>query len=183
MLLKDGTLAVRRVLTVTAKISGYGVVSAAAFVNDGTLTAKGGTLQVIGPETGVGLDAIAKGATLQLYGSVAAQVRMVFLAGTGTLSLKDAGAMDGLIHEFGTGGKIDLLGDASTGMSFANDILTVQNGSTVDATLRFSGAYTAANFALSSDGHGGALVSYVAAGAIRSGAVHGVDANLMPHAV
>ena len=183
VLLTGGTLAVRRVLGISAKIGGYGVVRAAAVLNDGTLTANGGTLQVIGPETGAGTDAIAKGATLELDGSVAAQVRILFQAGAGTLSLKDAGAMDGLIRGFGTGEKIDLLGDASTGMSFANDILMIQNGNAVDATLRFSGSYTAANFALSSDGHGGSLVSYVAAGTARVDAVHGIGPGVMLHAV
>ncbi len=181
VLLAGGTLAVRRDLEITAKINGYGVVSAAAIVNDGTLTARGGTLQVIGPETGAGIDAIAKGATLELDGSVAAQARMVFQSGANTLSLKDAGAMDGLISGFGTGEKIDLLGDASNGMSFAHDILTIDNGNTVEAMLRFSGSYTAANFGLSSDGHGGSLVSYVAAGAIRSDQAHGIDVGLIPH--
>ena len=183
VLLEGGTFAVRRVLELSAKISGYGVVKAAAIENDGSLTAKGGTLRVIGPETGAGINTIAKGATLELDGSVAAQVRMLFQAGAGTLSLTDAGAMDGLIRGFGTGENIDLLGDASTGMSFANDILTIHNGNTVDAMLRFSGSYTAANFELLSDGHGGSLVSYVATGAVRPDAVHGIGPGLMLHAI
>lgn len=107
----------------------------------------------------------------------------MFQSAADTLLLKDAGAMDGLIRGFGTGEKIDLLGNAAPGMSLVNDILTIRNGSTVGCNAAFQRSLHGGGFQAVVGRAWGALVSYVATEAIRSDAVHGIGARLMPHAI
>jgi hypothetical protein len=69
-------------------LSGTGKIDSATLINTGTITASGGTLQIVPNITGSGgVLQIAAGATLQLDGSTAQQIN--FLGGTDTLVLND----------------------------------------------------------------------------------------------
>jgi hypothetical protein len=149
-----------------SQITGTGSVSAAAIGNNGLIDASGGTLVVGGSITGTGSAHILTGAKLELLGSVAASQTITFESGANTLSLGDAAGFAAHILDFGTGDAIDLLGSSATTLSFSNGALTIDDGSTRIAKLTIKGNYDTANFKLTSDGHGGALISYAATNAI-----------------
>jgi len=84
-----------------------------------------------------------------------------FLATTGALDLQTPLDFAGTIAGFAGSDTIDLLKTAATGLSYSGGTLTVLDQSATVATLRFSGSYTQSDFALTSDGHGGALIKFV----------------------
>lgn len=150
-----------------SEVIGSGTVTAATIANAGLLIASGGTLAVGGSITGTGAMRILSGASLQLSGAVGASQTVMFESGANKLVLGDAAKVVGHITDFATGDAIDLLGDAATKLSYATGALTVFNGSTLVAKLEIKGSYTTANFKLASDGHGGSLIGYIAAGSIE----------------
>jgi hypothetical protein len=85
---------------------------------------------------------------------------VVFDSGANTLALGEAADFTGHIADFATGDAIDILGKAATKLSYASGTLTVDNGSTLVAKLKFTGSYTTANFKLTSDNHSGSLISF-----------------------
>ncbi len=147
-----------------SEVVGAGAISAATIANAGLIVASGGTLVANSSVTGTGTMHINSGASLQLGGSVASSQTIVFEAGAHTLSLADAAGVGARILDFAAGDAVDLLGSAATTLSYAGGALTVDDGSTKVAKLAIRGSYTSANFKLASDGHGGSLISYVAAG-------------------
>jgi hypothetical protein len=129
-----------------------------AFDNAGTLTASGGTT-TLGHLTGAGAVDLG-GATLIAHAAASAQT-VDFTTDSGLLDLADPAAFLAAIANFGAGDRIDLLGTAATKLTYANDTLTVLNGSTAVATLHFSTSESLSDFGLSSDGAGGSLISFV----------------------
>ncbi len=94
---------------------------------------------------------------------------VTFGGSTGTLALDPSSALTGLISGFGSGDAIDLgfVSFSNTGMTLGyqantsgpvGGTLTVTDGTNV-ATLALLGQYSAASFALSSDGNGGTFIT------------------------
>jgi hypothetical protein len=160
--LSGGSLNVRESLTLYggSQINGTGTISAATIANAGLIVANGGTLAVSGSITGTGASHIMGGAVLQLGGAVVGTQNIVFESGANELVLGDAAGVNGHILDFAAGDAIDLLGDAATKLSYGGGALTVSNGTTLVAKLEIKGSYTTGNFKLTSDGHGGSLISY-----------------------
>jgi hypothetical protein len=156
--------------------SGTADVSA-AFVNAGLVSATAGTLAFIGSVNNTGtidavsalvtiktdvsgagtLDVGATGTLSLLAGAGSGQV-VDFLSGTGLLDLTKPLAFAGTISGFGAGDKIDLLNTVETTYTYANNILTVKDGSATVANLHFAGSSN--SFSLTSDMHGGTLITF-----------------------
>jgi hypothetical protein len=138
----------------SANIEGFGQVNGAGVTDDGSIIARGGTLTLAGAVSGTGLARIDAGATLQLFGSMAASI--VFGTGGGeTLFAARGAAITGTIFGFGAGDIIDVR-VAATALDYAAGVLTLlDDGRAVDQ-LAVSGRYTTAAFTLSTDSHGGA---------------------------
>jgi hypothetical protein len=142
--------------TFNQDLNGDGVV--------GLYAAPGTTLQIneslAGPS---GSTSIGTGATLELQGADSASV--TFLGSTGTLQVDNAVTFSGQIFNFTGNGslsgsdQIDLrdINYNSVRDAYANGVLTVTDGSNT-AELSFSGSYTLANFAFTSDGSVGTIV-------------------------
>ena len=135
------------------------------FVNTGTLETDGGTLIVNSPVSGGG-NAIIAGGTLEFSG--ASNNNVSFSGGNaGVLALDQSQDFTGNISGFGGQDQIDL-GDigftANTTLNYAANsvdtggILTLSEG-THTTELCLVGNYTASSFAISSDGHGGTLLT------------------------
>jgi len=146
--------------TGTAALGAASLTFAGVIANTGTITATGAVLfdrAVSGTGT---LDIGATG-TLSLLAGAASGQQADFLATTGALDLTAPTSMLGTIAGFAGSDMIDLVKTPETAFSYAAGILTVKSGSTTEATLHFAGTYTAASFAITPDGHGGSLISFV----------------------
>ena len=106
---------------------------------------------------------VADGSTLELHGAVAGKI--TFAGTTGSLKLDDATDFTGQIAGMRGANSIDLANlafGAGATLGYAPDAggatLTVSNGSQA-VIIALLGNYMAANFALSSDGHGGTLIT------------------------
>jgi len=75
-----------------------------------------------------------------------------FLSGSGLLELGQATEFAGLIGNFMQADQIDLLYSTETSWSFANNILTVMDGQTTEASLHFAAGYTQSDFSVSQSG-------------------------------
>ena len=138
--------------------SGVSVVGLAAF-DTGLIEVAGGTLDFQQAITGTGALRIDAGAILEVDSSLAKNVSLAF-NGAATLALKNPTKFAATIGGFAIGDTIDLLKIAATGASInAKDQLVIVNGATTVATLKLSGVYSKAKFAISSDGHGGTRVT------------------------
>lgn len=101
---------------------------AETIMNAGTIQASGGSLYINGT---------VHGGTLQFSG-----------AGQMAFEQQNALADGATITGFGAGDTIDLYLINATGLSFANGVLTVMNGSTTVESLPMAGNYTTGNFQL-----------------------------------
>ncbi len=176
IVLAGGTLEAAGVV-VHGSISGSGTLQATAtaagyqVMNSGTVTAAGGTLDVVGGITGTGALNITSGAQLVLQGSVGATQTVSFAAGTAqeTLALNAPAQMAASISGFTGTDRIELIGETASKVAFSNGVLTVSGfvgSGTVLQTLgalNLSGSYTAASFAISTDGKGDSLITLAAA--------------------
>ena len=167
VVLVGGSVNARADASLFGQVVGAGTFSAVMIANAGQIVASGGTLVVQGSITGTGALGISPNATLDLAGAVASTQNVVFGAGANTLALGNLPGFAGHLFDFATGDAIDLLGHAATKLSYAAGVLSVSNGTTLVAKVQIRGSYTAANFKLGSDGHGGALVSYAATSAAQ----------------
>jgi len=149
-----------------SEIVGAGTITAGSIANAGLLDASGGTLVVTGSITGTGTAEIQSGAKLQLASAVSGQA-ITFESGANTLSLGDAAGFGGHVLDFATGDAIDLLGSVANTLSFSGGALIVDEGTTRIAKIFMNGSYKTANFKLTSDQHGGTLISYVASSSVR----------------
>jgi hypothetical protein len=148
-----------------------------AFINAGTVSGGPGTLAFLGASTnngtieaasvltsfaasvaGTGTLEVAATGTLSLLLGAGSGQTVDFLATTGLLDLTKPLDFAGTIAGFGAGDQIDLLNTAANGLSYAGNVLTVTNGTTTVASLIFAGASN--SFSLSSDLHGGTLISF-----------------------
>jgi len=105
---------------------------------------------------GTGALQIGATGTLALDLGAGAGQQVDFLAATGLLDLAAPLAFTGTISGFGSNARIDLLNTPETSYSYANNILTVQNGSTIVASLHFTDSSN--SFSLTSDQHGGTFI-------------------------
>ncbi len=151
-----------------SEVTGTGTITATNIGNAGLIVASGGTLVVAGSITGTGAMHIQSGSTLELTGSSASNQTIQFESGANQLVLGDAAQVSSHIRDFATGDAVDLLSDPSTTLSYAAGALTVLNGTTQVAKLEIKGSYSAANFKLGTDGHGGSLISYVPTNAVTA---------------
>lgn len=128
--------------------------------NTGTVTATGAQITVAGAVTGTGRLDIGANGSLSLLSSVAATQSVDFLSATGLLQLAKTALFSGKITGFGAGDQIDLQNVSANGDTFSGGALHLTQGKAAVATLAFTGSYSAANFTLGSDGHGGTLISF-----------------------
>jgi hypothetical protein len=136
------------------------------FINSAAVSIGSGKMDFLSSVGGTGTIGIASGATAALLHGAAATQHLNFQvatgqATTGELDLGKPATFLGTIAGFGSMDKTDLLSTPATTLAFAGGKLTVDNGTTVVATLAFSGVYSNSTFALSSDGHGGSLITFV----------------------
>ena len=158
----DGT-AVAGSITVEAgaSVTGMGRIVGVPIVNDGTITATGGTLTFATAMSGTGNLEIGTGATVVVISNIASAVD--FTAGTGeALQLAAGAAVTGTISGFGDGDTISLRVSASS-FTFVGNTLTLENGAgdKVLATLQLAGSYSAANFDLTKEANGITQISYI----------------------
>jgi hypothetical protein len=147
--------------TGSALISSGSMAFVGAATNNGTIDAAGGTAIFSTAVAGTGtLDVDATG-TLSLLAGAGAGQTVDFLAGTGLVDLSTPLAFAGTIAGFGGSDVIDLIKTAETSFSYSGNVLTVINGTTEVAALKFAGTYQQSDFALSSDGSGGTLIKFV----------------------
>ena len=132
----------------------------AAATNNGSVAATGATISFTDAVSGTGSLDIGAGGTIALLAGADAGQTAVFQATTGLLALTNPLDFLGTIDDFGGSDKIDLVKTKETSYSFANGILTVENGSNTVASLQFGGSYTMADFALVSDKHGGTFITF-----------------------
>ena len=154
-------------------------------INTGILEANGDSLIVDSAVSGGG-NAVIAGGVLEF--AAASDNNVSFSGGeTGVLALDHSLEFTGHISGFGGSDQIDL-GDiaysAATSLNFAADagntggLMTVSDGGTA-ANIAMLGSFTASSFALSSDGHGGTLITEPASTSqtVDGGATGGVGAN------
>ncbi len=131
----------------------------AAVANDGTIIDSAAMLfqrQL----AGTGTLTLAAGATARLFDG-AAKTQIVDLTGSGAaLQLDNPLKFLGTIAGFGGNAEIDLRATAADSLNYSSGTLTASDGASTIADLKFAGSYTTSNFALSSDGAGGALITY-----------------------
>ena len=132
-----------------------------ATTNTGTMVVAHATLKVAGALQGTGTVNILDNGKLELLGGASAGETINFLGTTGmVLDLGDPAGFLGHVHGFGAGDTIDLLHTHASTLSFSGNTLTVLEHGTTVASLIFEGQYSAANFSLSGDLQGGALISF-----------------------
>jgi hypothetical protein len=142
-------------------ITGYGAIGGATLVDNGVVDANGGTLSLLTDISGTGSVTIDAGATLAVSGALSVG-SVHFAAGGGSLLLSSSEQMTATIYGFGTGSTIDLLNQTSLSLDVNGSVLTLsQNGAALEH-LEFAGNYSAANFALQSDGEGGTDIEFIA---------------------
>ena len=129
--------------------------------NTGTLSAQGGILLVAQSVGGTGMLDIGSASRLWLQDGAASGQTASFTASSGTLELSTPTMFMGHIAEFGGTDVIELAATAATTLSFQSGVLSVDNGSTLVASLRLNGNYTTASFSLTADGHGNSLIKFV----------------------
>ena len=132
-----------------------------AISNTGTITASAETLSCSGKVTGAGMMIVGQAGTLSLLQGAGALQTIDFQSGGALLDLGAPMQFNAQIAGFGTGGAIDLLGTPATALSYANNVLTVENGAQTVASLAFQGSYETSSFTLTTDGAGGALIKFV----------------------
>jgi hypothetical protein len=132
-----------------------------AVTNTGTISETSGLLSIATTVAGTGtLDVGATGTLSLLLGASTGQT-VDFTATTGLLDLTKPADFLGAISGFGASDVIDLRNTAETTFTVLNNVLTVFDGATKEATLNFSGAYTSNSFTLGTDGAGGTFVKFV----------------------
>jgi len=143
---------------------------ASTIVNDGTLRAAGGTLQVDQQLTGTGSADIDIGATLHLANGAASSQTILFNAPSGStasLVVDHAASLQAFITGFtgngslGGSDQIDLkdinYSSLSESYDAVNNVLNISDG-TNSAAIHFNGSYQQANFNFVSDGQNGTIV-------------------------
>jgi hypothetical protein len=155
------------------KTGGTGMSAIAVRVlNRGVIEAASGVLDLVGAVSGAGALDIGAGATLEIGSSVGVTSYASFTGAGGVLELADASAFRASVSGFGAGETIDLSADgfgAGTTIAYSgtssSGVLTLTDGS-ARARIALLGQYAATDFVASSDGHGGADITFVASPAV-----------------
>jgi hypothetical protein len=147
-------------------VSGFGTIGSAGtadIVDNGSITAHGGTLTLDASTSGTGGIAIGSGSALfSAFGTISTASLAFGAGGNETLHISAASTITTPISGFGTGDTIDVAKSAQS-LAFDSGTLTLLNGGQVVETLVFAGNYTLADFALHKDGHGGSDITYAGA--------------------
>lgn len=153
------------VIDAGAVVGGHGSIGGNgtdAIVDNGLIAAYGGTTDLAAATTGTGTVQIGAGGTLSVHSSFSAG-SVEFLAGAGEVLRMAANAtVSSPISGFRAGDIIDIAKPA-TSLSFIGQTLTLEYGAHSVATLTLEGSYSAADFVLGSDGHGGTDIGFAAA--------------------
>ena len=133
-----------------------------------TINANGGLITFysgIGAGDGISTMNIGANGELEFASNVDSSHSATFTGATGTLALDDLLGFAGQVSNFASYDVIDLLGVAATGFGYAGGasggVLTLTGPGGTLGTLAFKGAYTSANFQLTSDGQGGTDVRHL----------------------
>jgi hypothetical protein len=119
-----------------------------------------GVLTLAEAVTGSGTITIGNNATLNAQQSVAGPT--IAFTGPGHLTIGDAKGFTSPITGFGTGDVVDLSHLKATSATFADNTLTLLNGTATVGSLAFAGTFTSSNFSLTADGHGGTNLTFAA---------------------
>jgi hypothetical protein len=133
--------------------SGDGTATVSApFTNSGIVSALSGTLSFLSTVNGAGTLDIGTAGTLSLgLGAASGQVAD-FLGTHGVLDLANPLDFVGTITGFGGSDQIFLENTTYTTFGYSNNILTVKDGSTTEASLHFTGSSN--SFSLATEAHG-----------------------------
>jgi hypothetical protein len=145
----------------TTLISAGSMTFMGAATNNGTIDAAGGAALFGTAVAGTGTLAVYATGTLSLLAGAGTGQTVDFLAGTGLVDLTAPLDFAGTVAGFGGSDVIDLIATPETGFSYAGNVLTVTNGSTEVAAIKFAGTYQQSDFSLGSDGNGGTLIKFV----------------------
>jgi hypothetical protein len=129
--------------------------------NNGTIDAVAGTLSVKNTVSGTGTLQIGAAGTMSLLQGAGSGQTVDFLAGTGLLDLTKPIDFTGLITGFAGGDVIDLLKAPESSYGFSNNVLTINDGANIEASLHFGSGYTLADFSVTKDMNGGTFVKFV----------------------
>ncbi len=129
--------------------------------NTGTIDASAAALSFSKSVGGIGTLQIGATGTLGLLAGADTGQIVDFLAGTGLLNLTAPTSFLGTIDGFSANDEIDLLKTPESSFAFSNGVLTVKDGTKVEATLNFGGTYTQSDFTLVTDGHSGTFIQFV----------------------
>jgi len=165
-----GTLAMNQFGTVG--VSSGALLTAGSISNDGTISlASAATLVTTGSMTGSGVITLASFAVVDLHNT---DNTTVFLDGRGELKLEAPKTYTAVIAGFQHGDKIDLVATPVTGVPVytpnasqpsEGGVLTVMDGTTVEAALTLKGNYLDFSFGTTPDGTGNDVtISCFAAG-------------------
>ncbi len=129
--------------------------------NDGAISLDTGAhLYLAAPLAGHGSLTLGQNTEATFLGGAPDQ-KIAFESTDATLNLADAATFHGLISGFGAGDVIDLLQAPATGLNYANNTLTLIDGSTTVAALHLPGPYHSSDFHLFSDRAGGTFIKIV----------------------
>ena len=148
---------------ITENAGAQWTLTGASMLSAGASLIVGGQLTVAGSLGGAdgARVAIEHNATLAVNGSLGLG-SLRFASGAGeTLAISANGSVTSTITGFGSGDVIDV-GRPANALRYAAGTLTLLDGFTTVEQLHFAGAYTASDFILASDGHGGTDVTYAA---------------------
>ena len=152
-------------------ISGYGELLGGPIIDNGNITANGGTLLLGAAVSGSGSLTIDPGASVSVLHNLG--VAVDFAAGKGeTMVVAKGASVTGTISGFADGDTINVRGLVASTLSFAGGDLMLESGKTdkVVGILHLAGDYNAADFALSADPVAGIDITYAGAAPAVSGA-------------
>ena len=157
---------------------GYGTVETSStladyqIMNDGSILASGGTLDLLGTVTQTGTLAIASGAELLVQDPVANTQTVIFESGSDeTLTMADPAMMQASIMGFAAGDTIELLGVAVDTLQFINGTLAAIGSGGPDNTLRavgsflFGNSYNLDEFSVSTSAQGNSYITFASTNA------------------
>ena len=135
--------------------------------NEGLLSSSAGNLDVTGNVDGYGVSTISGSGSIEFGGYVYQDVTFESGGSNETLILDHSDTyVPNQIYGFGTGDHLDLrdiLYSGTTSEGYSSELnvgtLTVSDG-THTANIAMTGSYSKSSFSLSSDSHGGTLVSF-----------------------
>lgn len=135
-----------------------GTLAVGGLANNGTISVASG-LASLGSLSGAGICQIGPTGILTITGTDGSQ-QIDFISNAGLLDLGTPSQFLGVIAGFGGSAEIDLLHTNATGLSFANGVLSIEDGAKTVASLNFTGSYNTSDFVLGSDGHNGTAITF-----------------------